>query len=252
MQNAINNFFKTVLFFLQEFFADFVSDPGTQWGLAIIALTVLFNIIVFPLNWKAMRSSKKMSLLQPELKKIQEAYKDDPAGMQQAQAKLMKDNNASMWAGCLPLLIQYPLFIALFNVFRNLAAENVITGMGFLGPIIPDLAATKNLILAAATVLAMLASTWLTQKANEKTMSEESKAQAKSMNTMSYVMSLLIGWFTYSSPAALGLYWVSSNLFRIVQQLIMNSHEDKNPEPLVPAVLPEVKAKRKRNKVVRR
>ena len=62
-----------------------------------------------------MMSSKKMSMIQPELKKIQTRFKNDPAKLQEAQSKLMKDNNVSMFGGCLPMLIQWPLFIALFN-----------------------------------------------------------------------------------------------------------------------------------------
>ena len=83
-------------------------------------------------------------------------------------------------------------------------------------------------------------------------MSAEAKAQAKQMNTMNYVMALMIGWFTWSSPAALGLYWITGNLFRIVQQLIMSRVEGENPNPVIVPVMPEPEQKRKRNKVIRK
>ncbi|MFB0957758.1 MAG: YidC/Oxa1 family membrane protein insertase [Clostridiaceae bacterium] len=252
MQQSINNVFRTVFDILNQFLGSYIADPGTRWGLSIVLFTVLFNIIVFPLNWKAMVSSKKMSMIQPELKKIQERFKNDPAKLQEAQSKLMKENNVSMWGGCLPMLIQWPLFIALFNVFNQLAKDGTIGGMGFLRPLINDLAANNNLPLTILTVLTMLLSTWITQKANEKNMSAEAKAQAKQMNTMNYVMALMIGWFTWSSPAALGLYWITGNIFRIFQQLIMNKVQGNEPNPVIVPDLPEPEKKRKRNKVIRK
>ena len=237
---------------LNGFLGNYIAEPGTRWGISIVLFTILFNVIVFPLNWKALRSSKKMSIIQPELKKIQERYKSDPAKLQEAQSKLMKDNNVSMWGGCLPMLIQWPLFIALFAVFNQLASDGTISGMGFLQPLINDLGGRNNIPLTVLTVITMLASAWVTQKSNEQNMSAEAKAQSKQMNNMNYIMSLMIGYFTWSSPAALGLYWITGNLFRIVQQLIMSSHEKKNPSPLIVASVPEPEVKRKRNKVIRK
>ncbi len=153
----------------------------------------------------------------------------------------MKDNNVSMWGGCLPMLIQWPLFIALFAVFNQLASDGTISGMGFLQPLINDLGGRNNIPLTVLTVITMLASAWVTQKSNEQNMSAEAKAQSKQMNNMNYIMSLMIGYFTWSSPAALGLYWITGNLFRIVQQLIMSSHEKKNPSPLIVASVPDRK-----------
>lgn len=237
---------------MNGFLGSYIADPGTRWGISIVLFTILFNIIVFPLNWKALRSSKKMALIQPELKKIQERFKNDPAKLQVAQSKLMKDNNVSMWGGCLPMLIQWPLFIALFAVFNQLASDGTIKGMGFLRPMINDLGGRNNIPLTILTVITMLASAWVTQKSNERTMSEEAKASSKQMNNMNYIMSLMIGYFTWTSPAALGLYWITGNLFRILQQLIMSKYEQSNPSPVISASVPEPEVKRKRNKVIRK
>lgn len=252
MQDSINQVFRSVFDILNNFLSNYVGAEGTRWGISIVLFTIFFNIIVFPLNWKALKSSKKMSMIQPELKKIQERYKNDPAKLQEAQSRLMKENKVSMWGGCLPMLIQWPLFIALFNVFNSLARDGTIGGMKFLPPLINDLGGNNNIPLTILTVITMLASTWITQKANERNMSPEAKAQAKQMNTMNYVMALMIGWFTWSSPAALGLYWITGNLFRIVQQLIMSRVEGENPNPVIVPELPEEEKKRKRNKVIRK
>lgn len=244
--------FRSVFDILNNFLGSYVAEPGTRWGISIVLFTIFFNLIVFPLNWKALMSSKKMSMIQPELKKIQARFKNDPAKLQEAQSKLMKDNNVSMFGGCLPMLIQWPLFIALFNVFNQLAKDGTIVGMSFLKPLINDLGGNHNIPLTVLTVLTMLLSTWVTQKGNEKNMTPEARAQAKQMNTMNYMMALMIGWFTWSSPAALGLYWITGNLFRIVQQLIMNRVQRDNPTPVIVAEIPEPEVKRKRNKVIRK
>ncbi len=236
----------------------FVSEPGMKWGLAIILFTILFNIIVFPLNWKAMKSSKKMTAIQPELKKLQERFKSDPQRLQVEQSRLMKENGVSMFGGCLPMLLQWPLFIALFNVFRELASDGTLSNLKFT-PLINDLSLTKNIALTVLTVATMYLTTWLTQKGQEKTLSPEALAQQKQMNSMNYMMMVMMGWFTWSQPAALGLYWVTGNIFRAVQQLMMNkldkSHKLKLPEIITEE---EIEArsygqiKSKNNKVVRK
>lgn len=251
MQQAINDIFRNLFISLKEVMANFVTDPGTSWGLSIILFTLLFNLILFPLNNRSMQSSRKMSMIQPEIQKIQARYKDDPAKLQAAQQKLMKDNKVSMWGGCLPMLIQWPLFIALFGLFRELALEGSLN-YSFGGFLVPNLGATNNIPLTILVVITMILSTRLTQKANEKNMDEKAKQQAKSMNTMNYVMAAMIGWFTWSSPAALGLYWVTGNVFRVIQQLILNAVRKEEDYVIIPANLPEEPTKRKRNKVIRK
>lgn len=229
---------------------NYVSDQGMEWGLSIILFTLLFNLILFPLNNRAMQSSRKMSMIQPELQKIQAHYKNDPTKLQAAQSKFMKQNKVSMWGGCLPMLIQWPLFIALFGLFRGLADTGQLN-YGFT-PLVPNLGTTNNIPLTVLVVITMILSTKLTQKANEKNMDDRAKQQAKSMNTMNYVMAAMIGWFTWSSPAALGLYWVTGNIFRIIQQLILNAVRKEEDFVIIPADLPEEPTTRRRNKVIRK
>lgn len=205
----------------------FVEDPGTRWGLAIIFFTVLFNLLVLPLNWKSLANSKKMSLIQPELKKLQEKYKNDPQTLAVEQQKLMKENNVSMMGGCLPMLIQWPLFIAMFAVFRELSAEGgVIVGKSFT-PLIKDLSAPRNIPLTILVVIATVFQQWAMAQ-GYKNKSAEVRNQQSQMQSMNVVMALMMAWFTYTQPAALGLYWVSGTIFRAVQQLLMNRME-KDP-----------------------
>ena len=137
--------------------------------------------------------------------------------------KLYKENNVSMFGGCLPLLITYPIFIAMFSVFRQLAADGRLTGMSFTR-LIPDLAATNNLILAALSVATMILSTYVMTLRTKGT----DNPSAASANKLQYGMAALFGWITYTSNSALGLYWITGNLFRIVQGIILNAVENKN------------------------
>ena len=200
-----------------------VSDPGTQWGLTIMVFTILFNVLMLPINLSQMKSMNKQQALQPEVAKIQARYKNDPQKMQEMQMKLYKENNVSMFGGCLPLLITYPIFIAMFSVFRQLAADGRLTGMSFTR-LIPDLAATNNLILAALSVATMILSTYVMTLRTKGT----DNPAAASANKLQYGMAALFGWITYTSNSALRLYWITGNLFRIVQGIILNAVENKN------------------------
>ena len=138
----------------------FVSDPGNQWGFTIVLFTIMFNILMLPVNLGQMKTMRKQQALQPEVAKIQAKYKNDPQKLQEMQMKLYKENGVNMFGGCLPLLITYPIFIAMFSVFRQLAADGRLTGFGFT-PIIPDLSANHNIVLSALSVGTMLLSTYV-------------------------------------------------------------------------------------------
>ncbi|WP_162178230.1 YidC/Oxa1 family membrane protein insertase [Proteiniclasticum ruminis] len=206
----------------------FVADPGNQWGITIVFFTILFNILMLPVNLSQMKTMRKQQALQPEVAKLQAKYKNDPQKMQEMQMKLYKENNVSMFGGCLPLLITYPIFIAMFSVFRQLAADGKLTGMRFT-PLIPDLSANNNLILAALSVGTMLLSTYITTM---RTKSADNPAAA-SANKMQYMMAVLFGWITYTSNSALGLYWITGNIFRMIQGLIINAAEKKKEEQVI-------------------
>ncbi|WP_312653237.1 YidC/Oxa1 family membrane protein insertase [Proteiniclasticum sp.] len=206
----------------------FVTKPGNQWGLTIVLFTILFNILMLPINLKQMKTMRKQQALQPEVAKIQAKYKNDPQKLQEMQMKLYKENNVNMFGGCLPLLITYPIFIAMFGVFRQLVADGKLTGMRFT-PLIPDLAANHNIILSILSVGTMLLSTYITTL---KTKGQDNPAAA-SANKMQYMMAALFGWITYTSNSALGLYWVTGNAFRVIQGLILNNMDKKKSENVI-------------------
>lgn len=226
--SQLNQLFIWIFEQLKSVVELFVADQGNQWGITIVFFTILFNILMLPVNLSQMKTMRKQQALQPEVAKLQAKYKNDPQKMQEMQMKLYKENNVSMFGGCLPLLITYPIFIAMFSVFRQLAADGKLTGMRFT-PLIPDLSANNNIILAALSVGTMLLSTYITTM---RTKTADNPAAA-SANKMQYMMAVLFGWITYTSNSALGLYWITGNLFRMIQGLILNAVEKKKEEQVI-------------------
>jgi YidC/Oxa1 family membrane protein insertase len=226
--SQLNQLFIWIFEQLKSVVELFVADPGNQWGLTIVLFTILFNILMLPINLSQMKTMRKQQALQPEVAKIQAKYKNDPQKLQEMQMKLYKENGVNMFGGCLPLLITYPIFIAMFSVFRQLAADGRLTGFGFT-PIIPDLSANHNIILSALSVGTMLLSTYVSTL---KTKGQNNPAAA-SANKMQYMMAALFGWITYTSNSALGLYWVTGNTFRLIQGLILNAVDKKKSETVV-------------------
>src|SRR3989344_3576346 len=92
---------------------------GTDFGVAIILFTLVFRAVFFPLHWKARNAQKNLALIQPEMKRIQERFKNDREGQGRALMELYAKNKVNPFSGCLPLLIQLPVLIALFQIFRN-------------------------------------------------------------------------------------------------------------------------------------
>src|SRR3990167_600999 len=107
--------------------------PGHDFGLAIIALTTIIRILFFPLSIKTVRSQKAISLLNPKLQEIKQKFKNDKSAQSVETMKLYKDHNINPLAGCLPLLIQLPILIALYQAFiAGLKPENLGLLYGFV------------------------------------------------------------------------------------------------------------------------
>lgn len=191
-----------------------------SYALAIIVLTVLIKLILYPLTQKQMVSMRQMQKIQPLLKEVQEKYKKkDPQKMQQKMMEIYKENNINPLAGCLPILIQMPILIALFRAlndknfyFINEAHAGFlwIDKLNQVDPlyILPVLAGLSTYLLSSLTT----ASTDQTQK------------------IMLYSMPFLIVIISTNVPAGLVLYWVIFNLLSYVQQFFINKQLDESKE----------------------
>ncbi|MBI6872830.1 membrane protein insertase YidC [Clostridium aciditolerans] len=185
-----------------------IPNKNISYGLAIILMTLIIRLILLPLNIKQTKSSIAMSELQPETKKIQEKYKNDPQRAQQEMMKLYKEKGANPLSGCLPMLIQWPIFIALYYVFNNLTGIN---GVHFLW--IQDLA-KRDVVLAVLSGIT-------TYYSGSLMMPTGDSAQAKQSATMNIGMSIFMIFISWSLKSALVLYWVVNNLIQITQTLVM-------------------------------
>src|ERR1043165_3989547 len=117
-------------------------DVGLNWGLSIIALTVIVRLAILPLTIKQIKSMNTLRALQPQMKEIQEKYKGDRQAMNQAMMRFYQENKVNPFSSCLPLLLQLPVFLALFQLLRSSDFKNDARGQGFL--FISDLAAKAH------------------------------------------------------------------------------------------------------------
>jgi len=211
----INEAFVQFFNIIHGFINGFVSDKGLSYGLAIILVTIIIRIVLLPLTVKQTRSSLVMSEIQPEVKKLQEKYKNDPQKSQEEMMKLYKERGASPFSGCLPMLIQWPIFIALYFVFSTMTG---LQGVYFLGI---DLGA-HNPVLAVLSGLTTFVSGYFSMPTHNA-----DPAQARQTKIMNISMGFFMIYVSWNLKAALVLYWVVNNLIQVTQTVIMKKMDKK-------------------------
>ena len=187
-----------------------------SYGLAIILLTVLIKLLVYPLTKKQLQSMKAMQRIQPQLQKLQEKYKNNPQVLQQKMMELYQKEGANPMSGCLPMLIQMPILMGMYYTLYSFDYGGAAPSFMWL----PSLSETDPLyvlpLLSAAT-------TYLTSKTMQ---SSNNANQNQQMKVLTYMMPIFIGWISLNFPSGLVLYWVTMNVVQIVQQLWMNRTDD--------------------------
>lgn len=202
--------------------------PIQDLGLAIILLTIAIRLLVAPLFWKARVAQQKLALLQPEIKKIQERFKKDKEGQGRAMMELYREHKASPFSGCFIMLVQFPILIALFQVFyRGFDPAGLsllytfIQNPGIINPIsfgFFDLS-KGNIFLGAVAALAQFYQTKLSMDSAPQTGQNEF---GRMMNwQMLYIFPLFILIWSYTFPSALVLYWTVLSILGILQEVIM-------------------------------
>lgn len=186
-----------------------------NYGLAIIFMTIIIKVVLFPVTQKQMKSMRAMQELQPRLKYIQEKYKDDPQTMQAKVMGLYKEQGVNPFGGCLPLLIQMPIFIAFF---QSLIKFDFVEKAHASFLWIPNIGSPDPYYILA--VLAAI-TTYLQQRVS---MVDTKDPTQKSML---YIMPLFMAWIAATMPAGLPIYWVMFNLLGILQQLYINFSNEK-------------------------
>lgn len=214
----LESIFKVSLAFIYRFVPN--------WGWSIVILTILVKLILFPLTLKSLLSTARLADLQPKIKIIQEKYKDDPTEMQKAQFELYQREGINPMAGCLPMLFQLPIFIALYNLFNKFFD---LRGAHFFGWI-TDLSA-PDVVMSFAHPLPVLGWTGLhmlpviylvSQFLMNKVMQSDSTAQNSQMRTVMWIMPFMFFFIFYGVASALLVYWIMSNILSIVQQMLIS------------------------------
>jgi YidC/Oxa1 family membrane protein insertase len=193
-----------------QFFHD---DVGLSWGMSIIALTVVTRALLLPLTYKQLKGMRALQALQPQLKEIQEKYKNDKQRMQQEMMRFYKENKVNPLASCIPLLAQLPIFITLFFLLRDELPDDILPGEeSFL--FINDLtekAVGGELILLLGLYIG-------TQLISGMVMSITAD---KSQRMLLFALPIIFVPFILSFPAGLILYWITTNVWTIGQQLVI-------------------------------
>ncbi len=209
MTNYLSSIFGQIFQAVHNFVEIFTQNPNISFGVTIILFTLLARICLLPLSLKQTKSTAKMSAMQPELKQVQEKYKNDPQRQQSEMMNLYKKYDISPLGGCLPMLIQFPIVIALFYVFKEFDYQ----GAGFLwmnSLVDPDPLYIMPILSGVTTFLSMKVSTPATGDAAQQT------------KMMNIGMSIFFTFMSFKFPSALVLYWTVSNLIQMIQGLVLN------------------------------
>ena len=236
--SEIWNGLQAILGNILSFFYDLLPN----YGVAIIGLTIVVNLLVFPLTLKQVRSTRAMQEIQPEMERIRREHKGDQETMNQKVMELYRERGVSPFGCVLPLLVQMPVWFALFQVLRNPANSlppdsrllEAATSAGALSFLTMDLDLAPSEVVgtqglfAVETVpyLLLVGFVILTGYLQQKLLSppkqgSASNPQAEAVQRMTKILPLMFGVISYIWPSGLNLYFATSNLFRTGQQLLI-------------------------------
>ena len=241
-----------------------------NYGIAIILLTIIIRVVLYPLMQKQMVSMREMQKIQPLMKAIQDKYKNDKERLNKELMALYKVHKVNPMSGCLPLLIQMPILILLFQTLRKFEyldqAGNISGGFLWIADkveimvenvptVVAGLAAPEQLIhfpgngifgLQALGILPFLiaGSMWYQQKMTTAGSGATGGTAEQTQKMMAVTMPLLIGFMSFSLPSGLTIYWLTSTLLGIGQQYLINKKMPTSVEPVK-----ELVSKKKENTV---
>lgn len=208
------NFLEMVLEAIQSVVGD--------WGVAIIILTIIIRLILTPIMSKSSASSARMQVMQPKLQEIQDKYADDPTRQSQEMQKLYSQMGYNPMAGCLPMLLQLPVFIGLFTVVKAVPED-----ASFFG-ILPSIAMSVSEVLEASGWVAAIpyiifdiafgVLTFVPMFLSSQNQPDDQKNTSLMTGA---IMSLMMLWFGWSVPSAVLLYYVTSSSWQLIQQQLI-------------------------------
>ena len=207
--------FESVLVFFHD-------SVGLGWGFSIVALTITIRALLLPLTLKQVKSMRGLQLIAPEMKKLQEKYKDDKQRLNQEMMKLYSEHKVNPFASCLPLLAQLPVFISLFYLLQDdlrleicgqseePCGESAESGFLFIPDITDEATGWVLVVLVVLYIVTQLASSLLM-----------SVSADKNQRRIFMALPFVFVPFILNFPAGLLVYWITTNLWTIVQQYIV-------------------------------
>jgi YidC/Oxa1 family membrane protein insertase len=208
-----------------EFWHDLIGDFPGSWGWSIILLTFTVRLAILPLTFKGVKGMQRLQVLQPKIKEIQERYKDDKQRMNQEVMAFYQREKVNPLSSCMPLLLQIPFFISLFSLLRSSTFKEDIAGNpGFL--FIDNLAVKAT---GATLVILILLYVGTQLIASLITAISADPTQRRIMLALPFVFTV----FIINFPAGLIVYWITTNVWTIGQQLLVRKLYPK-PDPLDP------------------
>src|SRR5215218_7009028 len=211
-----------------EFWHDLIGNFDGSWGIAIILMTFTVRIAILPLTFKGVKSMQRLQTLQPEIKKIQERYKDDRQRMNQEVMAFYQREKVNPLGSCLPLVLQIPFFISLFYLLRSDEFKADIAGNAAFGPITNLAEKISGDPVLLGTLIVLYVGTQLA--ASAVTAFSADPTQRRIMLALPFVFVVFIVNF----QAGLIVYWITTNVWTIGQQLLVKKLYPK-PEPRAPA-----------------
>lgn len=228
-----------------------------DWGLAIIIVTLIIRLLLFPIQRKQLKSSFQMQQVQPRMQEIQKLYAGDQVKIQQEMQKLYQETGFNPLAGCLPMLIQMPIFIILFQVLRDKIGQyaggelsvsfyNILPN---LTQTVPD-AFNQDIVYSIPYIIMMVLFIGLSVTPMILQMKQNPQNRSQ-MTMMMGIMGIMFTWMAFISPAGVMLYWALSSGFALVQQLVTQrvlKKEAAEKEEAAPAKPIKVNVERREKK----
>lgn len=216
IKSLLTGFFDIINSFIMGFG---ITNEGVAYVLGIVVYTLILKTVVLPLYIYQQKSSIGMSKVTPKMKEIQSKYKNDPKKMQEEQLKLYKEMGVNPFKGCLPALVQLPIFIAMFSVISNFQG---FQGLPFLW--IGDLSKPDPYYILPVLTAVI---NFLSMRVMSRNMDEEQRSM---QNKMGIGMSIMFLFICLNYKAALAIYFVSSSLIQTVQSFVINGYLKKKQE----------------------
>lgn len=255
--NPLYNLIARLVALLHDVVHPVLRSEGASWAVAIVLLVVAMRLLLFPLFVKQIKTQRQMQVLAPQLKALQQKYKGDRETLAQEQMKLYREHGANPVAGCLPLILQIPIFLALFRVLNGIQPKSCAPGPACEGgyhfvaahglsvatvmsastakifgvPIAAAFTSKASLlsflsasqtsvrVLAAAMIVLMALSTFITQRQLlAKNAATADSPMASQQKTLLYILPLMFAFFGFRFPVGVLLYWLTTNLWSMGQQ----------------------------------